>query len=304
MRPERSETHIFTQYTLTSCRRRHVVESVSLKPGKSFGLHLVTRGGCRSSLPLSHPPSSCANMCLVPFALYAPQDSQSEGCESVSPMESSVSLFAIRGQSVYSDFASGHKKVCLMSSYKNFVVRDSTQYVRRSAQRTGRWGLTQLPSYVHAFAVTRTKARRRSVTTNQRSNTCASCPSPPVHFSFSHLFLHRDRSHSRAVRCTPNLLLNSSRREATSSALFFKHNSALGPPYNVIVDTNFINFSIKNKMDMVKGMMDCLYAQCVPHITDCVMAELEKLGQKFRVALRVAKVRPHPHPHLHRHCHR
>lgn len=80
-------------------------------------------------------------------------------------------------------------------------------------------------------------------------------------------------------------------REATSSALFFKHNSALGPPYNVIVDTNFINFSIKNKMDLVKGMMDCLYAQCVPHITDCVMAELEKLGQKYRVALRVAKVR-------------
>ena len=77
--------------------------------------------------------------------------------------------------------------------------------------------------------------------------------------------------------------------EATSSALFFKHNSALGPPYNVIVDTNFINFSIKNKIDLVKGMMDCLYAQCVPHITDCVMAELEKLGQKYRVALRVAK---------------
>ena len=36
-------------------------------------------------------------------------------------------------------------------------------------------------------------------------------------------------------------------------------------------------------------MMDCLYAQCVPHVTDCVMAELEKLGQKYRVALRVAK---------------
>ena len=55
------------------------------------------------------------------------------------------------------------------------------------------------------------------------------------------------------------------------------------------MDTNFINFSIKNKMDLVKGMMDCLYAQCVPHITDCVMAELEKLGQKYRIALRVAK---------------
>ncbi|XP_056696278.1 rRNA-processing protein FCF1 [Spinacia oleracea] len=33
-----------------------------------------------------------------------------------------------------------------------------------------------------------------------------------------------------------------------SSALFFKYNTALGPPYRVIVDTNFINFSIQNKV--------------------------------------------------------
>ena len=35
--------------------------------------------------------------------------------------------------------------------------------------------------------------------------------------------------------------------------------------------------------------MDCLLAKVVPCITDCVMAELEKLGAKYRVALRVAK---------------
>ncbi|KAF7106802.1 hypothetical protein CFC21_107513 [Triticum aestivum] len=74
-----------------------------------------------------------------------------------------------------------------------------------------------------------------------------------------------------------------------SSALFFSYNMALGPPYRVIVDTNFINFSIQNKLDLEKGMMDCLYAKCTPCITDCVMAELEKLGQKYRVALRIAK---------------
>ncbi|KAH9309490.1 hypothetical protein KI387_037401, partial [Taxus chinensis] len=74
-----------------------------------------------------------------------------------------------------------------------------------------------------------------------------------------------------------------------SSALFFKHNTALGPPYQVLVDTNFINFSIQNKLDLEKAMMDCLYAKCTPCITDCVMAELEKLGQKYRVALRIAK---------------
>ncbi|KAE9454431.1 hypothetical protein C3L33_13672, partial [Rhododendron williamsianum] len=39
-------------------------------------------------------------------------------------------------------------------------------------------------------------------------------------------------------------------------------------------------------LDLEKGMMDCLYAKCTPCITDCVMAELEKLGQKYRVALR------------------
>ncbi|KAF8379632.1 hypothetical protein HHK36_029074 [Tetracentron sinense] len=74
-----------------------------------------------------------------------------------------------------------------------------------------------------------------------------------------------------------------------SSALFFKHNTALGPPYRVLVDTNFINFSIQNKLDLEKAMMDCLYAKCTPCIMDCVMAELEKLGQKYRVALRIAK---------------
>lgn len=39
--------------------------------------------------------------------------------------------------------------------------------------------------------------------------------------------------------------------------------------------------------------MDCLYAECIPCITDCVLAELEKLGQKYRVALKVAKVGSH-----------
>ena len=32
------------------------------------------------------------------------------------------------------------------------------------------------------------------------------------------------------------------------TAMFFQYNTQLGPPYNVLVDTNFINFSIKNKV--------------------------------------------------------
>eukprot|EP00948_MAST-09A_sp_MAST-9A-sp1_P002912 g2912.t1 len=77
--------------------------------------------------------------------------------------------------------------------------------------------------------------------------------------------------------------------EQVPTALFFKFNQDLGPPYHVLVDTNFINFSIRNKLDIVRSMMDCLLAKCIPCITDCVMAELEKLGTKYRVALTLAK---------------
>jgi U3 small nucleolar RNA-associated protein 24 len=88
---------------------------------------------------------------------------------------------------------------------------------------------------------------------------------------------------------THSLSLIYTNREKQNSALFFSYNTALGPPYRVIVDTNFINFSIKNKLDICRAMMDCLLAKATPYITDCVMAELEKLGTKFRVALRLAK---------------
>eukprot|EP01135_Chromosphaera_perkinsii_P004248 Nk52_evm37s272 gene=Nk52_evmTU37s272 len=77
--------------------------------------------------------------------------------------------------------------------------------------------------------------------------------------------------------------------EQASTNLFFTHNNRLGPPYHLLIDTNFINFAIQNKLDLVKASMDCLYAKCIPYITDCVMGELEKLGTKYRVALRMAK---------------
>jgi len=74
-----------------------------------------------------------------------------------------------------------------------------------------------------------------------------------------------------------------------ASSLFFKYNTALAPPYQVLVDTNFINFSIQKKIELVGGMLACLDAKCIPCITDCVMAELEKLGSRYRLALRVAR---------------
>ncbi|XP_076636358.1 FCF1 rRNA-processing protein Bka [Colletes latitarsis] len=74
-----------------------------------------------------------------------------------------------------------------------------------------------------------------------------------------------------------------------SSALFFQYNTQLGPPYHILIDTNFINFSIKNKLDIIENMMECLYAKCIPYITDCVMGELEKLGQKYKIALKIVR---------------
>jgi len=52
---------------------------------------------------------------------------------------------------------------------------------------------------------------------------------------------------------------------------------------------NFTFIFSRKKLDIVRAMMDCLLAKCVPCITDCVMGELEKLGGKYKIALRLAK---------------
>jgi U3 small nucleolar RNA-associated protein 24 len=74
-----------------------------------------------------------------------------------------------------------------------------------------------------------------------------------------------------------------------SSALFFQANTALGPPYSVLVDTNFLSHTVRGKLELDKALMDLLYAKATPIITSCVMAELEKLGPKYRIALRIAR---------------
>ncbi|KAF4469877.1 rrna-processing fcf1 [Fusarium albosuccineum] len=67
------------------------------------------------------------------------------------------------------------------------------------------------------------------------------------------------------------------------SNMFFQHNTALVPPYNVLVDTNFLSHTVQRKLSLLDSMMDCLYAKCNPIITSCV------LGTKYRLALRVAR---------------
>merc|ERR1719498_37969 len=76
---------------------------------------------------------------------------------------------------------------------------------------------------------------------------------------------------------------------AAHSSLFFQYNTNLKPPFQVLLDTNFINMAIQMKLDIFQASMECLLAKTIPCITDCVMGELEKMGTRYRLALRLAK---------------
>lgn len=71
--------------------------------------------------------------------------------------------------------------------------------------------------------------------------------------------------------------------------MFFQANTALQAPYSVLVDTNFLSHTVHHKLPLLPTLMDTLYATCTPIITSCVMAELEKLGPKYRIALQIAR---------------
>ena len=75
--------------------------------------------------------------------------------------------------------------------------------------------------------------------------------------------------------------------DQTPSALWFKYNTALGPPYHVLVDTNFINFSIRNKLEIF--LHDGLPRQMYTMHHRLCHGRARKPGQKYRVALRLAK---------------
>ncbi|THH01349.1 hypothetical protein EW026_g1350 [Hermanssonia centrifuga] len=40
-----------------------------------------------------------------------------------------------------------------------------------------------------------------------------------------------------------------------ASSLFLQHNDALVPPYRVLIDTNFINFSLQNKLELISDFL-------------------------------------------------
>jgi U3 small nucleolar RNA-associated protein 24 len=73
------------------------------------------------------------------------------------------------------------------------------------------------------------------------------------------------------------------------ASMFFSYNPELGPPYRIIVDTNMLFQTCADKIDLMDGLSKCLVAPVIPTVTDCVVAELEKLGRKFHLALRLVK---------------
>lgn len=77
--------------------------------------------------------------------------------------------------------------------------------------------------------------------------------------------------------------------ETLPSSMFFSYNQALGPPFRILVDTNMLWQTCSDKIDIFDGLEKCLLAKCIPMVTSCVIAELEKLGRKFHLALKLAK---------------
>ena len=77
--------------------------------------------------------------------------------------------------------------------------------------------------------------------------------------------------------------------EILPASMWFSYNKALGPPFRVLVDTNMLFQTCADKIDLIDGLQKCVVAKVIPVVTDCVVAELEKLGRKFHLALKLTK---------------
>ncbi|KAH9284403.1 rRNA-processing protein FCF1 -like protein [Echinococcus granulosus] len=101
--------------------------------------------------------------------------------------------------------------------------------------------------------------------------------------------LDRDklREAKKAAKAATRMVVKN--RSELVSCLRDSYNEALGPPYHILLDTNYVNFSIKNRLDLFSSIMDCLLAKCFLYVTDCVMGEIEKMPERYRVALRILR---------------
>lgn len=74
---------------------------------------------------------------------------------------------------------------------------------------------------------------------------------------------------------------------------YFRINHNLAPPYNILMDTNFILHSVRKRMDIETELMRVLFSNVKICVPECVFAEIEKMGLKYRVALMAARKLKH-----------
>lgn len=65
--------------------------------------------------------------------------------------------------------------------------------------------------------------------------------------------------------------------------------STFKPPFQVILDTNFINDCIRKKKDLEQTISECLDGEVQLYVPECVFGELEKLGRVYRLALNLIR---------------
>jgi hypothetical protein len=77
--------------------------------------------------------------------------------------------------------------------------------------------------------------------------------------------------------------------QQANSALYFQYNTQLGPPYQVLVDTNFINFSIQNKSVLALTLVSNILPRfrALPHtiaayFTRLIATSGDNLGDAWR----------------------
>ena len=73
------------------------------------------------------------------------------------------------------------------------------------------------------------------------------------------------------------------------SQLFFSYNTALRAPFPILIDSNFFSHTVRAKLGLLESLMDCLQATVRPMVTSCVLAEMERLGTKYRLAMQIAR---------------
>ena len=136
------------------------------------------------------------------------------------------------------------------------------------------------------FAAVKRVVSAKDVRQSQAANTNPNNPNAPLNVHKRKQEAHAAKNKGKGKAAAEEEVRHVAQ---TPASMFFRHNTALGPPYQVVVDTNFINFAIRNKLDLVQAAMDCLCAKVTICVPEPVIAELEKLGTKYRLALRTAK---------------